>query len=75
MQNLSVIVSYFPKAKIYYAKIVKSQERENYWKMTWEAQGGIVVSGSTYYKENRERAYKNLKETLVKEIKNKYGSA
>lgn len=74
MQKLIVVVGYFPHIKTYYAKIAKNLERANFWRQEWEARGGVVVIGDTYYKTNRELAYKLLKEKLVKEIKNSHGN-
>lgn len=74
MHRLRMVVGYFPKLKIFYAKIVKNPERAEYWKAEWQAHGAIVATDWIFYTNDREAAYKALKEQLVKEIKKSNGS-
>ena len=74
MHCLRVVVSYFPHLKTYYAKIVKNEQRANYWQEEWQGRGGQTATDFIYYKDDRETAYKALREKLVREIKNKYGT-
>lgn len=72
MERIIVVVGYFPKSRVYMAKIVRGDIRAQAWKDQWIADGGIVVVGKMFYTSGkREEAYKTLKTKLIKEIKEK----
>lgn len=72
MERIIIVVGYFPKSRVYMAKIVRGDIRAQAWKDQWTADGGIVVVGKMFYTSGkREEAYKTLKTKLIKEIKEK----
>lgn len=72
MERIIVVVGYFPKSRVYMAKIVRGDTWAQSWKDQWTTDGGIVAVGKMFYTSGkREEAYKTLKAKLIKEIKEK----
>lgn len=72
MERIIVVVGYFPKSRVYMAKIVHGDMRAQAWKDQWTVDGGTVAVGKMFYTSGkREEAYKTLKTKLIKEIKEK----
>lgn len=72
MERIIVVVGYFPKSRVYMAKIVRGDVWAQVWKDQWTADGGTVAVGKMFYTSGkREEAYKALKTKLIKEIKEK----
>ena len=72
MEKIIVVVGYFPKSRVYMAKIVRGDIWAKTWKDKWTADGGTVAVGKMFYTSGkREEAYNTLNTKLIKEIKEK----
>lgn len=69
MEWLIVVVGYFPKERVFYAKIASNDARARHWKEKWIEDGGKVRVGKTLYPEGkRQEAYASLKGKLARQL-------